>query len=48
MTEEQTRASLGIVYCPTCKQDTMPCERSGICFFCDRQLVAMKPRLAAA
>lgn len=46
MNEQQRRTILGIVYCHVCKQDTMPCERTGICFFCDTQLVAVKKEAA--
>ena len=38
------REALGIVYCPTCQQDTMPLEPSGICAFCDLQLVPPAPK----
>jgi len=45
VTVVSTRELLGIVFCPTCAQDTMPCERTGICFFCERQLVAVPAKI---
>ena len=36
----EIRRILGVVYCPTCKVDTMPLERTGCCAFCDTRLVA--------
>lgn len=34
-----TRDILGIHFCPRCRLDTMPDERTGRCFFCDTQIV---------
>jgi hypothetical protein len=34
-----SRAVLGIVYCPVCEQDTMPSDRTGCCLFCDTLIV---------
>jgi hypothetical protein len=48
--DRENRELLGIHFCPTCGEDTMPCERTGMCFFCDRQIlaVAAKPVRRAA
>lgn len=37
-----SRELLGIVYCGRCRQDTIPCERTGRCFFCEAPLAEPK------
>lgn len=39
VTDEATRAAMGIEFCARCGCDTMPSEITGRCFFCDTQLV---------
>lgn len=39
-TVEETRELLGIRFCPTCRVDTMPLDRTGRCGWCDQKLVA--------
>jgi hypothetical protein len=43
----ESREILGIVRCPRCDEDTIPCERTGRCFFCDTKLVDPPPRIRA-
>ena len=42
-----TRELLNIVFCPTCKVDTMPSDRTGQCFFCDTQLCGPQTKAEA-
>lgn len=44
---EVSRDVLGIVFCETCQEDTMPDDRTGCCFFCGTQLVPPRPRQAS-
>lgn len=38
------RELLGIVYCPTCEQDTMPLS-TGLCGFCDTKIAPRDRKL---